>query len=359
VTREQVAEAVAQEYQPENLASAFRAREDSPRLAQETQLAVCHFANRLHAGDCAQFVELLGRLNAGSDQEDYQFASRLTPLLECCRDMLRKPGQPLSPDDCAAIAAQMRNIFKDRDNIYFNDPRGFNTLLVAMHGQAGQVDEANKWINTVSENCRHQLANESVNDDIWKFGLRLNAPATATADNVEARLRFVQNVLQYAVDRQWMRWNPGQPYYLEGAGNDNVFVAIVKSGLLSDADLNAHGDQLVGSVNNLPLVTAAWAAWLQTAKEHERAAKLWQTVVDAEIKQADKDKGAKPKISEQHTAYVLGLAATLHDSGQRDAAAKALKLLDGKEVPNSMRGPVAEFRKRMSKPVAGPDAKSN
>lgn len=372
VTRDKVADAVAKAFKPENLASAFRVRDDSPRLNQETELAVCHFTNRLQAGDSSQFVELLSRLIAGTETEDYQLTERLWPLLDCCRNSLKEPEKPLAPQDCAAIAAQLRAIFKDRDYVHFNDSQAFNALFLALHSQAGEGEVANKWISTVSENCRYQLAEQSVNDDIWKIGTQLNTPVTP--DNLDARVAFVQNALQYAINRKWIRWRPGRPYYLENAGNDNVFTAITKSGLITNDELKTRGDELVGKINNVPLITAGWASWLQTAKEPERSAKVWQTVVDTEVKRVDKPKSAettksdksteankkpadgKPadkeqEISDLHASYVLGLAATEFDSGNKAAATEALQLLDGKKVPNSMREAVDKLRKRMKEPL--------
>lgn len=355
-TRDAVADRVAQLYNPANLTSAFHSNNDSVQLTHETQLAVCHFGNQFLAGKASDFVSMLKQLIAGSTQDNYQFTRRLVPVLESFRSVLGKPTEPLTPEDCSAIAAELRNIFKDRDYLHFNDSRSFNNLLVAMHSQAGEAELANEWVGTVNNNCRRVLEQNGVNDDIWKFGLQLNA--TAAPENLQNRLRYIENVLRYTLARKWIHWNLPRTYYLEHTGDYPLFEGITRAGLMSDEELKDHGDELVERVDNLPYVTAAWAVWLAKHKEPARAAEHWQAVVEAEFNgegqegASNHEDVAVPRVANKQTPHqafqVYQLATALVDSEQAEAAVEALELLDGKDIPQPMKNQVQKLREKLS-----------
>ncbi len=342
-TRDSVADQLAAEYKVENVVSAIQSQENQTAITQETQLAACHLNNRLRQGDSQPLVELLSRLNRNPDGNDYQFGQRLMPFITCLRDALNESGQPWSAEECTAIAAQMRDFFKNRDYIYFNDYQAFNSLFAAMHSRVDNRDTVQKWWKELPENSRSQMKNRGFKDDIWKLGLRLVGPPTP--ENVEARVQYVEGVLGFAVDLGWVRWNRGQQYHLVGIQNTPLFAGVVNSGLLTKEELTQHGEALVGDVNNVPLVTAAWAEWLLANQEFERAAANWRWVIDIELKPDDK------KPSEQKVGYVFKLARALQGARKFDEAQAALASLEGKEIPGPERGNLTRIKKQLEEEV--------
>jgi hypothetical protein len=342
-TRDDVAELVAEEFDSERVAAAFQADDSQdPRIIQETQLAVCHLRNRLDAGDAAAMANLLKRLNASPSEDDYEFGQRVSPLVDCCRDELREPGKVWLVDDCKAIATELQKAISSREYVYFPDYRGFNSLMTALICQADDLAAAEKWLKSLSNDIDQQMVNQGVTDDVWKFAVRLNG--APTAENRDARMRYVRNVLRYACDRKWGRWDPQHSYHLRGEDDDACFESIVKSKLLSAEELKEHGGELVKSVNDVRFVTAAWAAWLESAKEHDLAATAWQQVVDAE----PNPKENEPKLDDRYVHHVLSLARCMSKGGNGDVAKAALATLEGKEVPEPMREPLEKLRRELS-----------
>lgn len=326
--REMVAETLAGQYRPESVVVAFHSN-DEARVRQETELAVCHLGNRLRQGDVGPLVDLVGRLSAQAGDDDYQFGQRVMPLVICCRDALRAQGPRLSGDQCEKVAAALRGLLVGRQYVYFNELRDLNCLLTALQAQAGQRDVVNKWFESISDYSRREIEQRGVTEDIWKFGLRLNGPATA--ENLDDRLRYVQNALRLAIDRKWTRWHNGQPYRLLGDNRDQYFQRIVDAGLLTADELKQHGAELVAGVDDNDFGAAAWVAWLQTQQEYEQAAQAWRPVVDAAVKAIEAE--PKSELMRQRVSCIAALGTCLVELGRLDEAGDAATMLDGKGIP--------------------------
>ena len=187
--RERVVAAVAELYQPDTVTAAFRARDDG-RVRQATEFAVCHLGNRLRQGDAQPLAELLGQLNSES-AEDYQFGQWTSPLVTCCRDAPARAGPAAAGGPVCGVGRGAGGMMTGREYVNLQDYNRYNALLLAMHSQAGQCEAATKWIGDISDYVHSQIERHGATEDIWRFGLRLNGPATD--ENLDARLRYAQN----------------------------------------------------------------------------------------------------------------------------------------------------------------------
>ena len=348
-TRSLVADRVAGEYRPEHFAAMYDSRGESPRAGLESEFAVCHLKNRLRQGDTAPLLELFQRMTKASSQDDYNYGSRLQPLITCCRDELRESDVPWSAEQCKALAKALRGIFDGRDYVNFNDYRGFNSLLLALQSQTEERSFVERWIRKLAENNRNQMEGAGLDGDIWAFGKRLNSPAAP--ENLDVRLRFVEDVLRFSVVRHWIRADQGPPYTIRGDEQKRYFEQIAKSGLLSEDELVEHGQEIVTSVGVRRVITPAWAAWLQASNHYEQAAVAWRAVVDMALE--DRDANSKTPVVEKQVAAVEALVACLEKVGKNEEALAAAETYDGQEMEPSLKERLQKIKDQLGrKPAA-------
>ena len=276
VAGKQIAGDMAAAYDAASILSAMNSP-DRTRFTQESRLAECHFRNLLREGNYEAYVDLLKRMSAIQNDQDYQFGENISPFLVCATNSLRDTNRKnWSPEACTAIAEALAGTLKDRDYVNINNFEDFNTTLVALFSQADKLDQFKKWKKKLSQYSRSRLDNSSAKEDVWRFGLSLNIPTTP--ENLDARIKYVQNVTRYACEQKWLERN-GMPYRMRGQSEKNFLTSIMKVGLLSPDELKAHGLKAfegIGRKDERGYAKAVFANWLQSEKEFEKAAEVWR-----------------------------------------------------------------------------------
>jgi tetratricopeptide (TPR) repeat protein len=349
VAGKQIASEIAAAYDASNILSALSSP-DRTRLTQEARLAQCHFRNLLRDGNYESYVDLLKRMSATSSDEDYRFGEAVSPFIECAVASLRDTSRKnWSPETCAAIGDALGNTLKDREYVNINNFEDFNTTLVTLFCEADKRDKLDELKKKLSEYNRSRLNNSGIKEDVWRFGLSLNGPATP--ENLDARIRYVQNVLRCACEQKWLVRN-GLPYRMRGQTEKNFLTTVTKIGLLSSDELKTHGIKAfegIGPKDEPNYVKAAFANWLQAGKDFEKASEVWQSMITI---QPD----AK-KVARNDANYVLGLAVCLKNLGRYDEALSALAKLEGKEFDQALKTSCDQYKREIE--TAKRDASKN
>jgi tetratricopeptide (TPR) repeat protein len=349
VAGKQIAGEIAAAYDASNILSALSSP-DRTRLTQEARLAQCHFRNLLRDGKYEPYVDLLKRMSAMQSDEDYRFGEAVSPFVECAVASLRDTNRKnWSPETCAAIAEALGNTLKDREYVSINNFEDFNTTLVTLYCQADKRDKLDELKKKLSEYNRSRLNNSGIKDDIWRFGLSLNG--TATPENLDARIRYVQNVLRCACEQKWLERN-GLPYRMRGQSDRNFLTTVTKIGLLSTDELKTHGIKAfegIGPKNEPSYAKAAFANWLQAGKDYEKASEVWQSMVTI--------RPDAKKVARNDANYVLGLAVCLKNLQRYDEALNALAKLEGKEFDQALKASYDQYKREIE--AAKRDASKN
>jgi hypothetical protein len=334
-----VAQEMAAAFDAKNVLLAY-ASNDSTRLTQETRLASCHLRNRLREGDCEAYVDLLTRLSANPSDDDYQFGNAASPFIDCAISVLRdKESKPWTQAQCSAMGKALRSVLNNREYVNINDFETYNALLLVLHAQAAETDELASWLTKLSEYNRDRIQNSGTKNDIWQFGLRFSGPANA--ENIDARIRYVQNVLRWAFDRKWLT-RTGQPYRMRGQNERNFLTVVVKSGLLSSDELKSQGlaaFEGIGPKEEPGYAKAVLANWLQAEKDYEKAAEVWRSM----IKIAPDAK----KVARNEANYVLGLAVCLKNLKRFNEAIAAIDVLKDKDFDAALKASYEQYRREI------------
>jgi len=335
----QVAAEVAAEFDPKSILLAY-ANDDQTHLTQESRLAKRHLRNRLREGDFAAYVDLLNRLSANPSDNDYEFGNVVNPFIECAIDALRdKNAKMWTAEQCAAVAAAMRRTLEDREYVNMNNAQDFNTMLVALHCQADTCDELTQWMKKISNHSRSRVGNGGVMQEVWRFGVRLNGPATA--ENLDARIQYLQNVMRWAFEQQWLK-RTGVPYRMRGQTERNFLTSVAKSGLLTPEELKTHGARAtegIGPKEEPGYAKAVFANWLITEKEYEMASDVWRSLI--------KISPDAKQVPRNEANYVLGLAVCLKNLKRYDEALAALAMLEGKDFDQALKGSYEQYKREI------------
>jgi tetratricopeptide (TPR) repeat protein len=165
----------------------------------------------------------------------------------------------------------------------------------------------------------------------------LNSPVTS--ENLDARIKYVQNVTRYACEQKWLD-RKGAPYRMRGQSDQNFLTMVTKVGLLTDNELTTHGLSAfegIGRKDEKGYAKAAFANWLQGRKEFEKAAEVWRSMVSI-------PPDAK-KVPRNEANYVLGLSNCLKNLKQYDEALSTLNKLEGKEFDPSLKASYDQYRR--------------
>jgi tetratricopeptide (TPR) repeat protein len=316
------------------------AGEDSTRLTQETRLAKCHLDNQLRDGECTAYIDLMTRVGANAREDDYQFGQSIGPFIECAISALHnKDTKPWTREQCKAIGKALRGLLNDRDYVNINDFQAFSTVLVALSCQEDTDDEFNAWVKKVSDYNRSRIENGGVKNDVWRIGLRLQGPPTP--ENLDARMQFVKRATQLAFEKKWLSRN-NQPYRIRGQEERNFLTAIVKSDLLTTDEVTANGAAMLaglGPKEEPNYAQAAFANWLQSEKNFEKAAEVWRAIAKVEPE-------AK-KVPRNEANYVLGLATCLKNLKRFDEALSTLSVLEGKDFDDALKASYKQYKQEI------------
>lgn len=333
----QVAKDIAAAYDANAVVSAA-ASPDRTRLKFESQLASCYFRNLLREGKHEPVVELLKRISANPNDDDYRFGETLNPFAECIAESLVDTQRTKWSDTaCLALGESLGNSLKGREYINLRNFERFGTVLTALYCQVDRGKELNQLREKLSPNNRNQFEYRGVNNEIWKAGLALNGPPGPTT--LDARIRFLKNVLSYAYDQKWFN-GTGNRYRMRGDSDSNFLNSVVKAQLLSNEELESEGAKAldgIGPKEEPAYGKAAFANWLQSQKEYEKAAAVWRSMITVT---AD----AK-KVPRNDANYILGLATSLKNLGRFDEALKTLSMLEGKEFDESLKQSYQEYKR--------------
>jgi tetratricopeptide (TPR) repeat protein len=279
-------------------------------------------------------------MSASQGDNDYRFGEDVSSFIACATNALRDTNRKSwSPEACAAIGEAIGNTLKDREYVNIMNFEDFNTTLVTLYCQANKRDTFDELKKKLSEYNRSRLNNSGVKEDVWRFGLSLNGPATP--ENLDARLRYVQNVVQIACDTNWLE-RAGVPYRIRGQSERNFLTTVTKIGLLSTDELKTHGLKAfegIGPKNESNYARAAFANWLQSGKDFEKAAEVWRSMINIP---AD----AK-KVARNDANYVLGLAVCLKNLKQYDEALDTLAKLDGKDFDKALKASYDQYKREV------------
>jgi hypothetical protein len=339
VAGKQIADEVAAVYDPKKVVAAI-ASDDSTPLTQETRLAQCHLGNMLREGKHEAYVDLLKQMTASSGDDDYRFGNALNPFLECAYAALRdKRTAPWSPEACAAMGEALANTLKDRNYVNINNFENFSTLLVALYGQANNGKRISEAMKKVSDYSRNRFDSSGAKEDVWRFGLKLTGPRTP--ENLDARVRYLQNITRFAFERKWLQ-RTGTPYKMRGQQDRNYLGTVVRLGFMSSAEMKSRGVAALegmGTKDEPNYAKAILANWLQSEKDFEEAAEVWKSM----IKIAPDAK----KVAKNEANYVLGLAVCLKNLERYDEALAALAMLEGKEFDKSLKGSFDQYKREV------------
>jgi hypothetical protein len=341
VAGRQIADEVAAAYDPiKVVASISNANNSSASLTQETRLAQCHFRNLLREGTTEPYVDLLKRMTASAGSDDYWFGNALNPVIECACSALRdKKTKPWSPEACAAMGEALAGTLKDRQYVNVNNFENFSTLLAALYAQANNGDKIIEAFKKMSDYSRSRFENQGPKEELWRFGLRLNGERTA--ENLDARVRYLQNVTRFAFERKWLQ-RTGTPYRLRGHQDRNYLATVVRLGFMSNAEMKSRGMAAmegIGTKDEPNYAKAILANWLQSEKDFEEAAQVWRSM----IKIAPDAK----KVEKNEANYVLGLAVCLKNLERFDEALAALAMLEGKQFDASLKGSFDQYKREV------------
>ncbi len=335
----QIAGEIAAAYDATNILSALSSP-DRTRLTQETRLAQCHFQNLLREGKYEPYVDLLKRMSATPSDDDYRFGEAVSPFVQCAVTSLRDTNRKdWSPEACAAIGEALGNTLKDREYVNINNFEDFSTILVTLYCQADKRDKFDELKKKISEYNRNRLTSSGAKDDVWRFGLSLNRPATP--ENLDARIRYLQNVMRCACDQKWLE-RTGMPYRMRGQSERNFLTSVTKVGLLSAEELKTHGIEAfegIGPKDEPNYAKAAFANWLQAGKDFEKASAVWRLMVAI-------PPDAK-KVARNDANYVLGLAVCLKNLKQYDEALSALAQLEGKDFDQALKTSYDQYKREI------------
>ena len=339
VAGKQIAGDIAKTYDQANLLTALSSP-DRTRLKQETRLAKAHLRNLLREGNTEPYVELLKRMSANPRDNDYQFGEAVSPFVDCLSETLNDPGRKAwSPEVCGAIGEVVANTMMNREYVNFINFENFNTVLVTLYCQADQCDKLKDVKAKLSDYSRSRLNNTYLKEDVWKFGASLNGPATP--ENLDDRVRYLQNVMRYAVEQKWLE-RTGQPYRMRGQSEKNFLTTVVKSGLLSSDELKAQGIKAfegIGPKDEPNFSRAVLANWLQSNKDYETAAEVWRSMISLAP-------DAK-KVPRNDANYILGLSVCLKNLKRYDDALAALAQLEGKDFDAVLKVSYDQYKKEV------------
>ena len=189
----------------------------------------------------------------------------------------------------------------------------------------------------VSDYNRNRIENGGVTNDVWRIGLRLQGPPTP--ENLDARMQFVKR-RNWPSKRNGLRNN--QPYRMRGQEERNFLTAIVKSDLLTTDEVTANGAAMLaglGPKDEPNYAQAAFANWLQSEKNFEKAAEVWRAIAKVEP-------DAK-KVPRNEANYVLGLATCLKNLKRFDEALSTLAELEGKYFDEALKASYKQYKQEI------------
>jgi hypothetical protein len=339
VAGKQIADEVAAAYDPGRVVASITS-DNTGTNTQEVRLAQCHFANLLREGKTEAYVELIKKMSASSGDDDYRFGNALNPFIECAYSALRdKKTKPWSPEACAAVCEALAGSLKDKQYVNINNFENFSTLMGALYAQANSTAKSDETLTKVSDYSRSRFENSGARDEIWRIGLRLNGPPSA--ENLDARVRYLQNVTRFAFERKWLQ-RTGTPYRMRNQQDRNYLGTVVRLGFLSHAEMKSRGLAAldgIGPKDEPTYAKAVLANWLQSEKDFEEAAQVWRSM----IKIAPDAK----KVPKNEANYVLGLAVCLKNLQKYDEALAALAMLEGKDFDASLKGSFDQYKREV------------
>jgi hypothetical protein len=225
--------------------------------------------------------------------------------------------------------------------------------LVALHCQLDKSGELEQWLAKTSDYTRSRMTIMWMREDIWKLGANLNGPASP--ENLDARKRFLQNLLQWFFDRNMLAPGPSSTYFIRGSQSDNFFKSALAAELFTADELISQGAAItagIGTKQEPQLATAALATWLQSDRQFDRAAEVWRSIIKLP------DEGSVP---ESQARYVCELASCLQQQGRpREEVLDVLTMLNGKRIPPQVRGryPLL-LRQRLLRPMPNAEQPGN
>ena len=308
---------------------------DHQRVTRNAKLIAAHCRNRFAVGDHQPFVETIEKLARHATQHDHVLRQALTPLMEACSESLLQDGGSWSPKQCAAVGQALRGVLTNQGQFYVQNFRRFSTILLVTHARADQTKQLRQWYEQLSEQYHGWMRHQRVEPQLWEYGKKL-FPDPGDEDR-DARVQYVRNLLQCAIDIKRMTFNQHRPFRIQGAGNETVFVHAVKANLLRAEEMPQLVQSLVESDESQGQITAALAHWFHDQRKFETAATVWE-----------KAAAATPEDQHQRRAYSqLHWAIALSELGKIESAAKTLSDVQLKHLPGNKQHHYRNLKKKL------------
>jgi len=268
-----LSEAIAEQFKRLNLQAAMQQNQQRQWQVQ-SELAVRHFDNEFRRGESQAFVETFDKFVAAMDDNDYEKAQKVQTLISCCVESLKNDAEHWTPAQCAAVGKSLRSVLVDRQHLYLNDYRAFNTAVFVMHVRGGEREELKQWRNKLSRNCKSWVDNHGLGDRAWHI-LKVMA-GEPLPENLGERLKLAETAIACATDLHWLQFRADGPHHLRGFNQDAVYRHAINAGLLTRDELMAEASKVDPVPERHFMANVVLAEWLNGEKAYAPAAALWE-----------------------------------------------------------------------------------
>jgi hypothetical protein len=295
-------------------------------------LLICHVKNCLMANNVQPIMELYGKLSTVKNNANYIFNQLGSPLLTVCYEVLAKENMRWTVDQSKQVAPALRAILKDPNNCYqLGNQRGFVSLLLLTHIQAGQSEELIKLFEGLPGNVKSHLSETEANIPIVQLLQReIGKP---TPENLQQRIACVQDLLRVTLKNGWFVWNLALRDRIRG-DKTPLFQRVVDSELMTPEELIEHGPALVEKLDDAGIAKAALAVWMQEKKVSDKAITLWQSAIAA----------VPDKKQQQANYWRWDYARLLWSLDKKDEAKAVTAEIDEKIIEQNQRAGFQRFR---------------
>jgi tetratricopeptide (TPR) repeat protein len=326
-----LAEEIAEEYKNARIVQILENNQFN-EMESLRPLLICHVKNCLMANNVQPIMELYGKLSTVKNNANYIFNQLGSPLLTVCYEVLAKENMRWTVDQSKQVAPALRAILKDPNNCYqLGNQRGFVSLLLLTHIQAGQSEELIKLFEGLPGNVKSHLSETEANIPIVQLLQReIGKP---TPENLQQRIACVQDLLRVTLKNGWFVWNLALRDRIRG-DKTPLFQRVVDSELMTPEELIEHGPALVEKLDDAGIAKAALAVWMQEKKVSDKAITLWQSAIAA----------VPDKKQQQANYWRWDYARLLWSLDKKDEAKAVTAEIDEKIIEQNQRAGFQRFR---------------
>lgn len=253
-------------------------QDDDQRWKIESELAARHFDNQFAAGDPTAFTKSFTELVASIGEENaYNEGMKVAPLIDACFKAIQTHGNKFTPEQFAALGRAVRSLLDNREYLYLNEFRKFNSVVLFSHLRGEITKELPKWEKNLSGNCRSWVKNAGVDDKFWGTLSKLHGQGTP--ENLSERIKLMEDAIAAANDLGWLIYHNDSAHHLTGYDRKLIPFHAIKSGLLKRKDLLAYATQIEPVPERHFMVNVLLGEWLANQKQYAESATLFEAAL--------------------------------------------------------------------------------